>query len=322
MAIPTARPMAGAPLPAVRWSSPAARACSPRARCRPSSRRIASRLLEAASDDIVLENGAARVAGTDRALPIETLARAAYHQSHLFKGEHRRRAFPKARPTIRPARSRMPATPPSSRSMPRPGGVTIERFIVAEDAGRLVNPMIADGQVMGGVAQGIGNALLEEIVYDDTGNMLTATLADFLPPTCREIPPIELLHLETLERRNGHRVEGSRRRRRHRRAGRGSQRDQRCADAVRRRASTKFRRRRNGSARRCGRQERARHERARRDHADHQRHAPRHSASSRGARWSMPSARIAGRPARTSAANTAFAAPARCWSTARRFAPV
>jgi carbon-monoxide dehydrogenase large subunit len=58
--------------------------------------------------------------------------------------------------------------------------------------------MIADGQVAGGVAQGIGNALLEEIVYDDTGNILTATLADFLPPTSHEIPPIEVMHLQTL----------------------------------------------------------------------------------------------------------------------------
>ena len=93
----------------------------------------------------------------------------------------------------------MPATPASSRSTPETGRVTIERFVVAEDAGRLVNPMIVDGQMVGGVAQGIGNALLEEIVYDERGNMLTATLADFLPPTCREIPPIELLHLETLD---------------------------------------------------------------------------------------------------------------------------
>jgi carbon-monoxide dehydrogenase large subunit len=75
----------------------------------------------------------------------------------------------------------------------------IERFVVAEDAGRLVNPMIVDGQIVGGIAQGIGNALLEEIVYDESGNILTATLADFLPPTSREIPPIELFHRETLE---------------------------------------------------------------------------------------------------------------------------
>jgi carbon-monoxide dehydrogenase large subunit len=76
--------------------------------------------------------------------------------------------------------------------------VTIARFLVAEDAGRLINPMIADGQVHGGVAQGIGNALLEEIMYDATGNILTATLADFLPPTAREVPSIEVHHLETL----------------------------------------------------------------------------------------------------------------------------
>jgi carbon-monoxide dehydrogenase large subunit len=57
--------------------------------------------------------------------------------------------------------------------------------------------MIADGQVHGGIAQGIGNALLEEIIYDDAGNILTSTLADFLPPTSHEIPPIELHHLET-----------------------------------------------------------------------------------------------------------------------------
>src|SRR4029077_4236399 len=78
------------------------------------------------------------------------------------------------------------------------GGVRIERFVVAEDAGRLINPMIVDGQIHGGVAQGIANALLEEIVYDDSGNVLTASLADYLPPTAREIPPIEIHHLETL----------------------------------------------------------------------------------------------------------------------------
>jgi carbon-monoxide dehydrogenase large subunit len=78
------------------------------------------------------------------------------------------------------------------------GGVVIERFVVAEDAGRLINPMIVDGQIHGGVAQGIANALLEEIVYDETGNIVTATLAEYLPPTVREIPPIEIHHLETL----------------------------------------------------------------------------------------------------------------------------
>src|SRR6202041_4213333 len=75
------------------------------------------------------------------------------------------------------------------------GQVDVQKFLVAEDAGLIINPMIADGQVHGGVAQGIGNALLEEIIYDETGNILTGTLADFLPPTAREIPEIELHHI-------------------------------------------------------------------------------------------------------------------------------
>ena len=160
-------------------------------------KKIASHLLEAAADDIVLEDGAARVAGTDRALPIETLARAAYHQAHLFKGE--------LDPALADTATYDPAGTFSNACHAcivevdvDTGRVTIERFVVAEDAGRLVNPMIADGQVVGGVAQGIGNALLEEIVYDETGNILTATLADFMPPTSHEIPPIELFHMETL----------------------------------------------------------------------------------------------------------------------------
>jgi carbon-monoxide dehydrogenase large subunit len=159
--------------------------------------KIASRLLEAAADDIVLQDGAARVIGTDRTIAIETLARAAYHQVHLFNGE------------IDPGISETATyDPPGTFSNachagivevdPETGLVTVEKFVVAEDAGRLVNPMIVDGQILGGVVQGIGNALLEEIIYDDVGNVLTATLADFLPPTSREVPPIELFHLETL----------------------------------------------------------------------------------------------------------------------------
>ncbi|HEY2527589.1 MAG TPA: xanthine dehydrogenase family protein molybdopterin-binding subunit [Xanthobacteraceae bacterium] len=159
--------------------------------------KIASRLLEAAADDILFEDGAARVTGTDRALPIETLARAAYHQIHLFKGEIEPGLCESA--TYDPAGTFSNACHAATVEVdPETGRVTVERFVVAEDAGRLVNPMIVDGQVVGGVVQGIGNALLEEIVYDDVGNILTATLADFLPPTSREIPPIELLHLETL----------------------------------------------------------------------------------------------------------------------------
>jgi len=81
---------------------------------------------------------------------------------------------------------------------PDTGGVSVRRFVVVEDAGRLINPMIADGQIRGGVAQGIANALLEEVVYDEDGNILTTSLMDYLPPTVAEIPDIEIMHLETL----------------------------------------------------------------------------------------------------------------------------
>ena len=161
-------------------------------------KKIASHLLETAADDIVLKDGAARVAGTDRALPIETLARAAYHQVHLFKGEIDPAICETA--TYDPPGTFSNACHASIVAVDaETGRVEIERFVVAEDAGRLVNPMIVDGQIVGGIVQGIGNALLEEIVYDEGGNILTATLADFLPPTSREIPPIELFHRETLE---------------------------------------------------------------------------------------------------------------------------
>ena len=157
---------------------------------------IASHLLEAAPGDIVLEDGAARVAGTDRSISIAKLAREAYTQTHRFKGE------------IEPGLSETGTyDPPGTFSNAchaaivevdaETGHVKVEKFLVAEDAGRIINPMIADGQVQGGIAQGIGNALLEEIVYDETGGILTANLADYMPPTAREIPPIELHHMET-----------------------------------------------------------------------------------------------------------------------------
>jgi carbon-monoxide dehydrogenase large subunit len=158
--------------------------------------KIASHLLEAAPDDIVLEQGQAKVAGTDRSVTIAKMAREAYTQTHRFKGE------------IEPGLTESGTyDPPGTFSNAchvaivevdvETGHTKVEKFVVAEDAGKIINPMIADGQVHGGVAQGIGNALLEEIIYDENGSPLTATLADFMPPTAHEIPEIELHHIET-----------------------------------------------------------------------------------------------------------------------------
>ena len=73
------------------------------------------------------------------------------------------------------------------------GAVTIERFLVAYDIGRAVNPMLVEGQIAGGFAQGIGGALLEEFLYDEQGEPLSVNFADYLMPTAREVPTLDVL---------------------------------------------------------------------------------------------------------------------------------
>jgi carbon-monoxide dehydrogenase large subunit len=156
---------------------------------------IAGSMLEAAGADIELVDGRARVKGTDRALEIARIARAAYQQSHLVPGG----------PGLREQATYDPDGTFSNACHAavvevdiETGAVRLRRFVVAEDAGILVNPMIVDGQVHGGVAQGIANALYEELKYDVQGNLLTTSLADYLPPTAAEVPEIEIHHLVTL----------------------------------------------------------------------------------------------------------------------------
>jgi len=76
------------------------------------------------------------------------------------------------------------------------GAVAIERYLVGYDIGKAVNPMLVDGQITGGVAQGLGGALFEEFLYDARGEPLSVNFADYLMPTAREIPPIEVLLTE------------------------------------------------------------------------------------------------------------------------------
>lgn len=73
----------------------------------------------------------------------------------------------------------------------------IKRYVVVHDCGRVINPMILEGQIHGGVAQGIGNAFYEKIVYDENGQMLSGSFMDYLLPTALEVPPIEIGHEET-----------------------------------------------------------------------------------------------------------------------------
>ncbi|WP_398478945.1 xanthine dehydrogenase family protein molybdopterin-binding subunit [Tardiphaga sp.] len=76
------------------------------------------------------------------------------------------------------------------------GGVLVERYLVAYDIGKAINPMLVEGQIVGGVAQGLGGALYEEFSYDDRGEPLAVTFADYLMPTAREVPDVEVIITE------------------------------------------------------------------------------------------------------------------------------
>jgi aerobic carbon-monoxide dehydrogenase large subunit len=158
---------------------------------------VAGQVLEADASDIEIADGRAFVRGTDLGVEVHQLARAAYHQSQRF-------------PVIVETGLSAVATYDPYGTFSNAchvavvevdlatGQVAIERFVVVEDAGRLINPMIVEGQIHGGVAQGIANALYEKVIYDERGNVLTGSLADYPVPTTTEIPSIEIHHLETL----------------------------------------------------------------------------------------------------------------------------
>jgi len=76
------------------------------------------------------------------------------------------------------------------------GGVAIERYVIAYDIGKAVNPMLVKGQIAGGFAQGLGGALLEEFLYDANGEPLSVSFADYLMPTAREVPELSILVTE------------------------------------------------------------------------------------------------------------------------------
>ena len=73
----------------------------------------------------------------------------------------------------------------------------VDRYVTMHDAGRLINPMLADGQVRGAFVQGLAAALYEEFVYDENGAFLSGTFADYLVPTASEVPPLEILHIHS-----------------------------------------------------------------------------------------------------------------------------
>ena len=112
---------------------------------------------------------------------------------------------------------------------PCTGGVEILDYVVVEDCGTMINPMVVEGQTIGGVAQGIGTAFYEETPYDDNGQPLASTLADYMLPGATEVPNMRLHHFGDAIAAYRVRRQGHGRGRRHRAAGGAVQRGQRCA---------------------------------------------------------------------------------------------
>jgi carbon-monoxide dehydrogenase large subunit len=163
-------------------------------------RAIAGKLMEVAGDDLVLEAGRVGVAGTDRAMTLAEVAHVWYRAPQLLPAD------------VDPAGLEATAGYKAKQDTgtfsyachacavavdTELGSVEILDYMVVEDGGTLVNPMIVDGQVYGGAAQGIGTALYEEMPFDAQGQPLASTLADYMLPGATEVPAIRVEHIET-----------------------------------------------------------------------------------------------------------------------------
>lgn len=151
------------------------------------AKKIAAHLLEADEGDIVIENGALKVAGTDKNVPWFQMALAAYTAHNLPGG-------------MEPGLKETAFYDPSNFTFPagcyicevevdpETGVTEIVQFVAADDFGNIINPMIVEGQVHGGLAQGIGQALLEGAHYDNSGQLLTASYMDYTMPRAGDLP--------------------------------------------------------------------------------------------------------------------------------------
>jgi carbon-monoxide dehydrogenase large subunit len=159
--------------------------------------RVASHLLEAEAGDIEVADGMATVAGTDRAVSFRQVAKAVYSDMKTLPVEAREELS--ATYTYDPINGTTAcATHIAAVEVdPETCVVRIHKYVVAEDCGKIINPMIVDGQVHGGVAQGIGAALCEELIYDDEGQLLTASLVDYVIPSAPEVPVMDVVHVES-----------------------------------------------------------------------------------------------------------------------------
>jgi len=154
-------------------------------------RRIAARMMEAAPEDVQFSDGRFTVAGTDRGVAFAEVARTAYVPRMLPQG-------------MEPGFSETAAFTPPAVTFPNgcqvceveidpeTGVVRIVRHTVIDDVGRMVNPMLVKGQIHGGVVQGLGQALFENLVYDDEGQVIAGSFMDYAMPRADDVPFFEV----------------------------------------------------------------------------------------------------------------------------------
>jgi carbon-monoxide dehydrogenase large subunit len=161
------------------------------------ARTVAAHELEVAEDDLEFEGGTFRVMGApDKARTVTDLATSAWHAHNLPAG-------------VEPNLEATAVYDPPNFTWPggahicvsevdtETGAVDIVKYVAVDDCGVVVNPMIVEGQVHGGVAQGIAEALYEEAIYDDHGNLMTSSMTQYLVPAASEIPSLTLDRTET-----------------------------------------------------------------------------------------------------------------------------
>jgi aerobic carbon-monoxide dehydrogenase large subunit len=169
---------------------------------------IASHLLEVSRDDIEFKDGAFSVVGTDRVLPINDVAKASYQLTALPPG-------------VEPGFGAMVISRPAAPTFPNgchvceveideeTGVTAVVSYWVVDDIGRVVNPLLAGGQLHGGIAQGLGEILVERIVYDEDGQLVTGSFSDYGMPRAHDMPFINIETNEVLTKANPFGVKGA-----------------------------------------------------------------------------------------------------------------
>jgi carbon-monoxide dehydrogenase large subunit len=159
------------------------------------ARKIVAHQLECAEDDLEYDEGRFTVAGTDRSMKVMDAALCAFTAHNCPDG-------------LEPGLEATYAYDPPNFSWPggahvaivevdtETGSVDLSRYVAVDEVGKVINPMIVDGMVHGGIAQGVGQALFEEAVYDDDGNLITGSMVNYIVPTAAELPVFETDRVE------------------------------------------------------------------------------------------------------------------------------